>query len=171
MFVKFVRQFHNPAKPELLNETCIWQKEPQDNSSLTEHEIANGFEIISLDDFGNLEKLLEPLELEFAETQRPIGQPRNFSRATFDKYKARFFAVGDIMAQICAENEARLLSGEWTLQKLQTLMSSPHFANVFMCLQSLSFPTALQALQAIPETLIEATVKQRYIDILKEKMK
>lgn len=170
MFVAFLRHAYNVDKHAQLPPELVWQSSMQDSAELTQEQLASGWEILSLDEFGALQKLHEPLAIQFANDTRPFGQPHNFSRQTFDKYKARYFAVGDIIAQICAENEARLLSGAWSYQKLLTLVDSPYFASVFVGLQSLSFPTALSRLNAVPSDILDDEIKKRYADIIKERM-
>lgn len=171
MYHAFIRQEKNENKPEKMPSHFIWQEMQREENELTLYESENGWEILDEDSFKNLKLSLENEINIYLNSIKPEGQPVNFSKTVFDKYMARYMSIGNILAQICAENEARLLNGVWTIQKLQTLMNSKEFSAVFMSLLSLSYPTALGVLSQIPETILEKEVKIRYENIIKENMK
>jgi hypothetical protein len=75
------------------------------------------------------------------------------------KYANRYESVKIIMSEFATENVSRLVSGEWTLPQLVSLMSDAQLQELLNFINTLSFEIAIGKVQAITNPLITQTIK------------
>jgi hypothetical protein len=79
------------------------------------------------------------------------------------KYAKRYESVKTIVSEFATENVARLVSGEWTLPQLVSLMSDTQLQELLNFINTLSFEIAIGKVQAITNPLITQTIKDVWI--------
>ncbi len=65
------------------------------------------------------------------------------------KYARRIENATGLIAQFAAENEQRLVSGEWTLEQVQGVIADTKISKLLSLLQSGSYASAIAQVQAL----------------------
>lgn len=81
----------------------------------------------------------------------------------FNRYVRRAAARDRLLAEMAADNMARVRSGAWTVSDLQGLMADPQTKVVIDLINTLSFELAAQALAASPNVLLTPEIKAGWV--------
>ena len=81
----------------------------------------------------------------------------------YRRYRRRAEARDSLLAEMAADNMARVRAGVWTVADLQSLMADPLTKVVVELINTLSFEMAAAALTAAPGTLLTPEIKAGWI--------
>ncbi len=98
----------------------------------------------------------------------PVTPPTQFE-LDVSRYKKRAQARDGLLAEMAAENMARVRSGVWSVNDLTALMAEPSIKAVLDLIGALSFEMAASALAAATHPLLTPEIKAGWVAKLQEK--
>ena len=92
----------------------------------------------------------------------PVTPPTQYE-LDVARYLARSMVKDKLLAEMAADNMARVRAGTWTVADLSGLMSDPAVKAVLDLIGALSFEMAMQALSSVSHPLLTPPIKAGWI--------